>query len=47
MLNTINSFHLQQNLPNARLIIYPNSGHVPHCQDAYLFLAHARLFLDR
>jgi pimeloyl-ACP methyl ester carboxylesterase len=46
MLNTINSVHLQQNLPNGQLIIYPDSGHAPHFQYPDLFLAHARLFLE-
>lgn len=45
MLNTINSFHLQQHLPDAQLIIYPDSGHAPHFQNPELFLAHAGLFL--
>ncbi len=46
MLNTMNSFHLQQHLPNAQLIIYPDSGHAPHFQYPELFLAHLRLFLN-
>jgi pimeloyl-ACP methyl ester carboxylesterase len=46
MLNTTNSFHLQQHLPNAQLIIYPDSGHAPHFQYPELFLAHLRLFLE-
>lgn len=46
MLTTVNSYHLQQNLPDAQLIIYPDSGHAPHFQYPALFLAHARLFLD-
>jgi pimeloyl-ACP methyl ester carboxylesterase len=46
MLNTTNSFHLQQHLPNAQLIIYPDSGHAPHFQYPDLFLAHLRLFLE-
>jgi len=46
MLNTINSFHLQQHLPDAELIIYPNAGHAPHFQYPERFLAHARLFLE-
>ncbi|EXJ66570.1 uncharacterized protein A1O5_10240 [Cladophialophora psammophila CBS 110553] len=27
MIPTINSFHLQQKVPNGQLFIYPNSGH--------------------
>ncbi|MHC2086462.1 alpha/beta fold hydrolase [Methylobacterium sp. CM6244] len=46
MLNTVNSFYLQQHLPNAQLIIYPDSGHAPHFQYPELFLAHLRLFLE-
>lgn len=46
MLPTINSFHLQQNLPNAQLIIYPDAGHAPHFQHPATFLAHLRQFLD-
>lgn len=45
MLPTINSFYLQQHLPNAQLILYPDSGHAPHFQYPDRFLAHARLFL--
>jgi len=46
MLNTINSFHLQQHLPDAQLILYPDSGHAPHFQYPDLFLSHARIFLE-
>jgi pimeloyl-ACP methyl ester carboxylesterase len=46
MLPTINSFYLQQNIPNAQLIIYPDAGHAPHFQYPDLFLAHAKLFLE-
>jgi pimeloyl-ACP methyl ester carboxylesterase len=42
----VNGFTLQQNLPNAQLIIYPDSNHAPMYQYPELFLAHARLFLD-
>ena len=47
MVPTINSFTLSQQIPNAQLIIYPDSGHASHFQYPDLFLAHARLFLDR
>src|SRR5579875_2204118 len=43
---TINGFTLQQHLPNAQLIIYPDSSHAPFYQYPELFLEHARLFLD-
>ena len=43
---TINGFTLQQHLPNAQLIIYPDSSHAPFYQYPELFLAHAALFLD-
>lgn len=43
---TINGFTLQQRLPNAQLIIYPDSSHGPLNQYPELFVAHASLFLD-
>jgi pimeloyl-ACP methyl ester carboxylesterase len=43
---TINGFTLQQRLPNAQLIIYPDSSHGPFYQYPDLFLAHTSLFLD-
>ena len=43
---TINSYTLQQNLPSAQLIIYPDSNHAPFYQYPELFLAHAELFLN-
>jgi pimeloyl-ACP methyl ester carboxylesterase len=43
---TINGFTLQQHLPNAQLIVYPDSNHAPIYQYPELFLEHARLFLD-
>ena len=46
MVPTINSFVLQQNIPNASLIIYPDSGHGAIFQYPDLFVSHARLFLD-
>jgi pimeloyl-ACP methyl ester carboxylesterase len=45
MIPTINSFILSQHIPNAQLIVYPDSGHGAHFQYPDLFLAHARLFL--
>jgi pimeloyl-ACP methyl ester carboxylesterase len=46
MIPTINSFNLAQHIPNAQLIIYPDSGHASHFQYPELFLSHARTFLD-
>lgn len=43
---TVNGFTLQQRLPNAQLIVYPDSSHAAFCQYPELFLAHAALFLD-
>lgn len=43
---TINGFTLQQHLPNAQLIVYPDSSHAPFYQYPDLFLSHAALFLD-
>jgi pimeloyl-ACP methyl ester carboxylesterase len=43
---TVNSFILQQNLPNAELIIYPDSAHGGHHQYPKLFVRHASMFLS-
>jgi pimeloyl-ACP methyl ester carboxylesterase len=43
---TYNSFVLQQALPNAQLIVYPDSNHGSFYQYPDLFVAHATLFLD-
>jgi pimeloyl-ACP methyl ester carboxylesterase len=43
---TVNSFTLQQRLPNAQLILYPDSGHGAHFQYPELFVQQTRLFLD-
>jgi pimeloyl-ACP methyl ester carboxylesterase len=47
MVPTINSYALAQALPNAELIIYPDSGHGSIFQFAGLFVQHASLFLNR
>ena len=43
---TVNSFILQQNIPNAQLILYPDASHGSMYQYPELFLAHVSLFLD-
>ena len=46
MVPTINSFTLSQGIPNAQLILYPDSGHASHFQYPELFVSHVRMFLD-
>jgi pimeloyl-ACP methyl ester carboxylesterase len=46
MVPTINSFTLSQTIPNAQLIIYPDSGHGSLFQFPELFVTHGRIFLD-
>jgi pimeloyl-ACP methyl ester carboxylesterase len=43
---TINSYILQQNLPNAQLIIYPDSAHGSLFQYPEQFVRHVAMFLD-
>src|SRR6267378_746886 len=43
---TVNSFTLEQNLPNAQLILYPDANHGSQYQYPELFVAHATLFLN-
>jgi pimeloyl-ACP methyl ester carboxylesterase len=43
---TINSYLLQQHLPNAHLILYPDASHGAHYQYPELFVQHAKLFLN-
>ena len=47
MIPTVNSFTLSEHLPNAQLIIYPDSGHGSLFQHAGAFTCHVSEFLDR
>ena len=42
---TINSFYLEQNLPNAQLIVYPDAAHGSLFQYPELFVEHTAIFL--
>jgi pimeloyl-ACP methyl ester carboxylesterase len=42
----INALILAEHLPNAQLIVYPDSNHGAQSQHADLFLQHAKLFLN-
>ena len=47
MIPTVNSFTLSTHLPNAQLIIYPDSGHGSLFQHAGAFTSHVSEFLNR
>jgi pimeloyl-ACP methyl ester carboxylesterase len=47
MVPTINSYQLSQAIPDAQLIVYPDSGHGSQYQYPSRFLAHTTEFLDR
>ncbi len=47
MIPTVNSFTLSARLPNAQLIIYPDSGHGALFQHAGAFTSHVSEFLNR
>jgi pimeloyl-ACP methyl ester carboxylesterase len=42
----INAFILEEQLPNAQLIMYPDASHAAYSQYAENFLENARLFLS-
>jgi pimeloyl-ACP methyl ester carboxylesterase len=44
---TVNSYILQQNLPNAELILFPDSNHGSHFQFTQAFNGYLAEFLDR
>ncbi len=46
MIPTVNSFTLAKYVPNATLIVYPDSGHASQFQYPETFVAHASTFLD-
>jgi pimeloyl-ACP methyl ester carboxylesterase len=43
---TVNSFILQQNIPNAQLILYPDANHGSQFQYPDLFVRHVSMFLE-
>jgi pimeloyl-ACP methyl ester carboxylesterase len=45
MIPTVNSYVLQQNLPNAELILYPDANHGSFFQYPELFVSQADQFL--
>lgn len=47
MIPTVNSFALSARLPNAQLILYPDSGHGSLFQHARAYTSHVSEFLDR
>jgi pimeloyl-ACP methyl ester carboxylesterase len=44
---TVNSYILQQNLPNAELILFPDSNHGSHFQFTESFIEYVTSFIDR
>src|SRR3954469_11720079 len=47
VVSTVNSYILQQNLPNAELILFPDSNHGSHFQFTDAFVGYATSFVDR
>jgi hypothetical protein len=43
---SVNSFILQQNIPSAQLILYPDSNHGSQYQYPDLFVRHVSMFLS-
>jgi pimeloyl-ACP methyl ester carboxylesterase len=43
---TVNSYILQQNLPNAELILFPDSNHGSQLQFTELFIRYLNDFVD-
>jgi pimeloyl-ACP methyl ester carboxylesterase len=46
MIPTVNAYNLSQRIPQAQLILYPDSGHGALFQYPELFVAHGTMFLD-
>ena len=46
MIPTINSWHMAQNIPNAKLFVSPDAGHGAQFQYPERFLKHAIQFLS-
>jgi pimeloyl-ACP methyl ester carboxylesterase len=46
IIDTVNSFIIPQNLPNAQLVLFPDSSHGSQYRYPALFVADATRFLD-
>ena len=47
MIPTVNSYIISQQIPNAQLIIYPDSGHGFLFQYPEIFAEHVNIFLNK